>query len=130
MYQDFDRQLSVLRPTVVVRLERDGLSVSVVVLIDTGAPFTLFAQGVGEALGVNWDPNVRRAKHTIGGGQHVAQLETVRLTLPPFEELSWETDVGFLVNGCELPLGGVLGHQGFLDRGEVSFNYYHSYFVL
>jgi hypothetical protein len=124
------RRVPILRPTLDVMLERLDLSVTVAVLIDTGAPFTLFAQGVGDALGVDWDRDARRAEHTIGGGQHAAQLEHVRLTLPPFEDLSWETEVGFFVDDWTMPFAGVLGHEGFLDRWAVSFNYSQNYFVV
>jgi hypothetical protein len=130
VYKNAGTALPILRPTVDVLLERGDLSVTVAVLIDTGAPFTLFAQGVGDALGIEWSHTARRAKHTIGGGQHVAQLEHVWLTLPPFSELSWETDVGFFVDDWRMPFGGVLGHQGFLDRWAVSFNYSQNYFVV
>lgn len=130
VFKSSDLEIPILRPTVDVHLERQDLAITVTVLIDTGAPFTLFAQGVGDALGVVWDHDSRRAKHTIGGGQHVAQLEHVRLTLPPFEELSWETDVGFFVSDWRMPFAGVLGHQGFLDRWAVSFNYSQNYFVV
>ena len=121
----------ILRPTVDVRLARDDLSAVVSVLIDTGAPFSLFARGVGDALDLDWDrADARRADHTIGGGQHVAQLEQLQLTLPPFEGLSWETEVGFFVDDWQMPFAGVLGHQGFLDRWAVSFNYSQNYFVV
>ncbi len=50
--------------------------------------------------------------------------------MPPFEGLSWETEVGFFVDDWQMPFAGVLGHQGFLDRWAVSFNYSQNYFVV
>ena len=58
------------------------------------------------------------------------RLEQLQLTLPPFEGLSWETEVGFFVDDWQMPFAGVLGHQGFLDRWAVSFNYSQNYFVV
>jgi hypothetical protein len=54
----------------------------------------------------------------------------VHLTLPPFHDVSWETEVLFLRAELDLPFAGVLGHEGFLDRWVVSFNYPDNYFVV
>lgn len=57
---------------------------------------------------------------------------TVQLTLPPYEDLTWEAEAeaeaDFVLNEG-LPFG-LLGHEGFLDRWAVSFNAYHDYFVV
>lgn len=119
------------RPTLNVELRRGDLDVTVSALVDTGAPFTLFARGVGEALGVDFGSRTAlRADHHIGGDVHEAQLEHVLITLPPFAEMSWETEIGFFVTEWKMSFAGVLGHQGFLDRWAVSFNYSADYFVV
>jgi hypothetical protein len=53
----------------------------------------------------------------------------VTLTLPPFDDLSWETEVAFLLDDWKMPFG-LLGQQGFLDKWVVSFNGYDQFFVV
>lgn len=52
------------------------------------------------------------------------------LTLPPFNDLTWDTDVDFFVDDWEMPFEGVLGEHGFLDRWVVSFNRPGGFFVV
>lgn len=52
----------------------------------------------------------------------------VLLELPPFTDLAWEAEVDFVLEEG-LPFG-LLGFEGFLNRWAVSFNGYHSYFVV
>lgn len=53
----------------------------------------------------------------------------VTLTLEPFTDTSWETEVDFLLAEWDMPFG-ILGTEGFLDRWAVTFNRYHNYFVV
>src|SRR3954451_14192808 len=74
--------LTLLRPLVEVRIARGDLSATVLALVDTGAPFTLFARGVADLVGIDFDdPRARVAQHEIAGGTHQAQLEMAVLTL-------------------------------------------------
>lgn len=52
------------------------------------------------------------------------------LTLPPFNDLTWDTDVDFFIDDWEMPFEGILGERGFLDRWVVSFNRPGGYFVV
>jgi len=104
-------------------LSHEGKTWRVKALIDTGAPFTLFDRATADALGVPIRRSGDRRNHTIGGGgSHPAQPERVKLTLPPFDDLTWETDVDFFVDDWGMSFAGVLGEHGFLDRWVVSFN--------
>ena len=64
------------------------------------------------------------------GTSHKAERHFVRLMLPPFGDVSWETEVFFLREELDLPFAGCLGTLGFLDRWVVSFNAYDNYFVV
>lgn len=65
----------------------------------------------------------------IAGGRWLTQLETVELTLSPFEDLTWTAEVRFLFQDWGLQFA-ILGQEGFLDRWVVSFNYLRNYFVV
>lgn len=52
----------------------------------------------------------------------------VTLCLPPYEDLSWEAEVDFIVQG-DIAFG-LLGCEGFLNRWAVSFNGYAAYTVV
>jgi hypothetical protein len=99
-------------------------------LIDTGAPLTIFDRGTAEALGVDFEKVPRTIeRHKIGGATREAQVERVKLTIKPFNDLTWETDVAFLIEEWDMPFA-VLGTQGFLDRWVVTFNAGANYFVV
>ncbi len=100
-------------------------------LVDTGAPFTLFDRGTGEALGIDFSrQGAERYLHKIAGGQYLAQVETVVLRLTPFDDLWWETQVSFFLDDWGMPFAGLLGQEGFLDRWVVTFNRYDNYFIV
>ena len=64
------------------------------------------------------------------GGNWWSQSERVRLVLPPFDDITWEAEVDFLLDDPgPLPFG-LLGQAGFLDRWVVTFNYHRSYLVV
>lgn len=124
-----------LRPTVVVRLEELDLHFQVKALIDTGATRCLFPRGAAEAIGIDLpesahaDPDVHRL-HRVVGGDWWSQSERIRMTLPPFDDVTWEAEVDFLLDDPgPLPFA-LLGQTGFLDHWVVTFNYYRSYMVV
>jgi hypothetical protein len=120
-----------LRPTVDILLQREHYEWNCKALIDTGAPFTLFDRGSGEALGIDFSRRgARTTRHRIAGGDYTAQMESVTIHLEPFGDLWWESEVGFFVEDWGMPFQGILGHAGFLDRWVVSFNYYDNYFIV
>lgn len=94
-------------------------------LIDTGAPDTIFGRAVADAIGLDVGrPGGDRRTVRLLGGHWKAESALVTLTLPPFVDISWETQVHFLLDDIEdLPFQGLLGTRGFLDRWVVSFNY-------
>lgn len=115
-----------------VQLEMGDEQASQKSLVDTGAPRCVFSRGIAVWLGIELpEPG------TGGSGTHnlrflnhswEAVSQRVTLHLPPFDDLRWEADVDFVLDEG-LPFG-LLGHEGFLDRWAVSFNAYHSYFVV
>jgi hypothetical protein len=112
-------------------VEVDGESVTVRALLDTGAPFTLLDRGTGDALGVDFRARgARRRWHRVGGDRRLAQIESVRLSLRPFDEEWWDAEVGFFVDDWGMPFAGLLGQDGFFDRWVVTFNRYDNYFVV
>ncbi len=114
-----------------LRLANGHHEVQLVALIDTGAPATFFDAAIAEALHVRLgEPGASFEKVTVLGATHKAERHLVHLTLPPFEDMSWETEVLFLREDLNLAFAGCLGTVGFLDRWVVSFNYYDSYFVV
>jgi hypothetical protein len=120
------------RPTVDVTLILGDLETAERSLIDTGSPRTVFSRGAGVALDIELPeagsgaPNVK--KLTFLGNDWEAISETVTLRLPPYDDLEWEAEVDFVLDES-LPYG-LLGHEGFLNQWAVSFNAYHSYFVV
>lgn len=87
--------------------------------------------GVAESLGIDL-PRPREACGTVRilGIEVPAEPAMVHMMLPPFHEISWESEVLFLKDEVDIPFMGVLGQHGFLDRWVVSFNYYESYLVV
>jgi hypothetical protein len=120
------------RPTLDVRLQFGTGEWTCRSLIDTGSPLTMFDRGAGEALGVRFNNSgARRGKITVLGGDWPVQFEDVDLCLPHDPEVVWTAHVAFVDDrGLRMPYQGILGHQGFLDRYAVTFNYYYDYFVL
>lgn len=66
----------------------------------------------------------------ILGDVHSARRFHVAIDLPPFEGMSWETEVAFLKADLPLSFPAILGGRGFLDRWVASFNMYDNYFVI
>jgi hypothetical protein len=100
-------------------------------LIDTGAPVTIFDSAIAEALGIRLqEPGAVAEDVYLLGRLRKAERAMVNITLPPFDDVSWETEVLFLRDELDLAFAGLLGTVGFLDRWVVSFNYYDSYFVV
>lgn len=120
-----------LRPTVPIRLQLGTRRWSVRALVDTGAPFTLFDRAAGDALGVDYSRDgARRESHKIAGGDYLAQVERVELTIPAFgDALRWTTEVGFFLLDWGMTFGGLLGQEGFLDRWVASFDYPKSFVI-
>lgn len=100
-------------------------------LVDTGAPFTVFDRASGDALGVKFHrSDATYTWHELAGKRRKAQTEFATIRLPSFEEMWWETEVHFLIDDWNMPFGGLLGQQGFLDRWSVTFNFSENYFVV
>jgi hypothetical protein len=121
--------IPVMRPMLAVQMKLGTERWSVRALIDTGAPFTLFDRAAGNALGVDYGRiDARREKHTIAGGEWLAQVEEVELTIPAFGDLRWTTEVGFFLHDWGMPFG-ILGQFGFLDHWVVSFDFPYSFVI-
>lgn len=118
-----------LRPTVDVKLTYTSFGMATKALIDTGSPRIVIPRGVGDALGITFprstDPDLR---HHYLMGRRWPALTVLVTPLPPFNDLAWEAEVDFVLEDG-LPFG-LLGFEGFLNRWAVSFNGYHSYFVV
>lgn len=111
-------------------LDRGTSSWRTKALVDTGSSLTLFDRGAGEALGVDFfDQNAERRLVDIAGQRREVQGEYVTLTLPPFSDLFWDTQVWFFIDQWNIPFG-ILGNEGFLDQWAVSFVRYDNYFVV
>ncbi len=105
--------------------------ITVRALIDTGAPSTIFTRSVAEAIALDLrSPEFPTVGHHLAGQLRTAKHAFVHLTLPPFEDLSWDAEVAFLLDEWEMPFAGLLGHDGFLLRWVVSFNSYGNYMVV
>ncbi|HUZ44412.1 MAG TPA: hypothetical protein VMU63_08395 [Acidimicrobiales bacterium] len=100
-------------------------------LVDTGAPRSVFSRGCAEALEIDLSPPYgnRLRTHEFIGKSWQAVTVHVHLTLPPFEDFTWQTEVDFLLAEWDMPFG-ILGHEGFLDRWVVTFNRYRNYFIV
>lgn len=119
-----------VRPTVQVVLERSDASWVTKALIDTGSNLSLFDRGSGEALGVDFtDAGAPRRSVDIVGRRWGVVGSYVTLSLPPFEDVSWDSLVWFFLDDWDMPFS-VLGNEGFLDRWAVTFNRYFDYFVI
>jgi hypothetical protein len=111
---------AILRPTVDITLSRGDLESTVTALIDTGAPFTLFARGVGDLLGVPFDDGTAAPirSHHIGGARREAQLDHVDLSLAAFDGLAWQAEVEFFLDDWRLPFAGSSGTPGSSTDGS------------
>lgn len=123
----------ILRPTLDVRIQHDvNGDWSCRALVDTGSPITFFDRGVADALNVRLhQAGARQDTIRILGGTWRIQFEHVAMELPEAPEISWETQVGFVVSPeLQMPFQGVLGTVGFLDNHAVTFNRYYDYFIV
>jgi len=120
------------RPMVDVLLEWGGAEASEKSLVDSGSPRCVFSRGVAVWLGIELPEvgsglaDVHKLRFLNNEWEAISELVTLRL--PPFNDLRWEAEVDFVLDEG-LPYG-LLGHEGFMDRWAVSFNAYHSYFVV
>jgi hypothetical protein len=120
------------RPTLDVTLSLGEDEVSQRALIDSGSPRTVFPIGAAIALGVELpeepysEPECKEL-HFLGHSW-MAFAYTVTLKLPPYQELTWEAEVDFVLSeGLNF---GLLGCEGFMDRWAVSLSGYHTYTVI
>ncbi|TMA99507.1 MAG: hypothetical protein E6J70_12795 [Deltaproteobacteria bacterium] len=119
----FERQPSevfgtIHRPVVPAQLwsARAGRWVRVVMIVDTGADYTLLARVHAAILGVDLRKNCRRvATAGIGGTETVYLLPRLRMRLGPWSRV---IPVGFLDRDDVLPL---MGRTGCLDTFDVRF---------
>lgn len=96
-------------------------------LVDTGSPRCVFPRGIADLLGLEFPKKPPVTVHLMGE-KWPAITSNVTLVLPPFDDLSWDAEVDFVAEEG-LPFA-LLGYEGFLNRWAVSFNAYHSYFVV
>jgi hypothetical protein len=119
----YERQPSAIfgiihRPVALVQLwsTRAGAWVTVVMLVDTGADYTLLPRAHATVLGVDVRRQCRRvATAGIGGVETVHLLPRLRMRLGPWSRL---IPVGFLDRDDVPPL---LGRTGCLDAFDVRF---------
>jgi len=119
----FERQPSevfgtIHRPVVPAQLwsARAGRWVRVVMIVDTGADYTLLARVHAAILGVDLRKNCRRvATAGIGGTETVYLLPRLRMRLGPWSRV---IPVGFLDRDDVPPL---MGRTGCLDTFDVRF---------
>lgn len=124
-------EATIPRPTVDVVIGHGLHEFRLRALIDTGAPVTVFDSAVAEALGIKLgEPGALVEKIFLLGSPRKAERRMVHLSLPPFDDISWETEVSFLRDELPVAFAGLLGTLGFLDKWVVSFNFYDSYFVV
>lgn len=113
-----------------VQVAHDDLAINVRALVDTGAPRTVFGRAVADAIGIELGRGARQWRVKLLGREWDAESAYVLLTLPPFNDMAWETEALFLLQDVDMPFEGLLGTIGFLDRWVVSFDYYDSLFVV
>lgn len=121
----------VVRPTLDVLIAKDDLEWRMKCLVDTGAPSCILPRGAADALMIDLEslPPEDQTLVNIVGKQWKAAECFVDLALPDFEGFTWSAAVRFLYEDWPMPFG-VAGQDGFLDKWAVSFNYYHSYFIV
>lgn len=106
------------------------MQISTRALIDTGAPLTVFPRGIADALALDvprtWEPGLKKIR--LLGREWSAFSTTVELQLDVFADMAWTAEVNFVLDeGLRF---GLLGYEGFLNRWAVSFDGYHSFFVV
>lgn len=84
---------------------------------------------MADAVGIDIGRGAAVRVHLLGR-EWTAETAFVELTLPPFEDVTWDAEVLFLRQDADLPFAGLLGTIGFLDKWVVSFDYYGSRFVV
>jgi hypothetical protein len=120
----------VLRPTLDIDIATGVHEQRAKALVDTGALRCYFPRGVGEAIGIRFGPEVSRDDTIeIAGAARPVIVRMVTLALPDDPTTNWDTEVCFFMEEWDLNYG-LLGHEGFLDRFVVSFNYSENYFVI
>lgn len=99
-------------------------------LLDTGAPITVFDRGVADALSIRiGNTGADTGMITMLGGDWPVQFESVDLSIG--DALSWTARVAFVKSpALQMPFQGVLGSAGFFQRFVVIFNEYYGFFAI
>jgi len=108
----------VSRPVIPVKLSRNGKSVQVYALLDSGADSSLFHVSLANELGIDLRSGSHQNFFGISGGAGIdASIHKIRIQVigdpDPFE-----IEVGF----TDSPgVGAILGQRGFFDHYQVRF---------
>jgi len=115
----FPDKHSVLRPIINIAIKYQNRSFRLFVLLDTGADWCLFPASVGEYLDIQIEQG-RKIEYKGISAPGVAYFHEVTLGIG-----GWYHNclVGFSRDLDRMNVNAILGHDGFFDRYEVSFNY-------
>jgi hypothetical protein len=111
---------SILKPIIDIRIAAGDKSLQYNALVDSGADFSIFHSGVGQALGIDIESG---EKLNFGGVQKAnaaaAYLHKVTLVIGGWK---YPTIVGFSDEISDDSYG-ILGQRGFFDIFSVKFDY-------
>jgi hypothetical protein len=115
----FPDKHSVLRPIINITVKFQDRSLRLFALLDSGADWCLFPASVGEYLHIQVEQG-EKIEFTGVSSLGVAYFHEVKLEIG-----GWGHNclVGFSPDLDKMNVPAVLGHTGFFDRYEVTFNF-------
>jgi hypothetical protein len=125
----FPQRTFLKRPTLKIKLEKNGRKIVVWALVDSGADCCIFPASMAKALNIQI-PNQRSSQFSgTADAPQMAYFETVRATLwndsPDTDPLTFDLDAGFCDTLEHVGLG-LLGQDGFFSRYIVTFDFANS----
>lgn len=117
--EPFPDRHSILRPIINIVIKFQDRSLRLFALLDSGADWCLFPASVGEYLHIQVEQG-KKIEFTGISALGVAHFHEVILEIG-----GWGHNclVGFSPNLDEMNVPAILGHSGFFDHYEVTFNF-------
>lgn len=111
--------LGTFRPVISLELVYKTKKIKYDVLIDSGADFCLFDEGIARLLGVPLEEGIKTKTYGFTGDGQIAYIHAIGIKLG---NKTYTAKAGFVENMNETGFG-IVGQVGFFDRFKVTFDY-------
>jgi hypothetical protein len=115
----FPRRHSANRPAIPITLINGSNRIRYLALIDSGADLCIFHAEIGEQIGIDIESGKKLEFNGITGEKMLAFFHHVEVEVGGYRLPCY---AGFCKELTKMPYG-ILGHQGFFDTFQVTFDY-------